>query len=180
MSRLGKVPVPVPSGVKLASDAATITVTGPKGSLKFPLHRTLKVEVAGPVAKVIRSEDSREAKVHHGLTRAMIANMVAGVTQGYERRLEIVGVGWGAKVEGKDVTLTIGFCHPVKTAIPQGVTVECPTPNLVIIKGIDRQTVGELASRLRRVRPPEPYNGKGIKYVEEVIKRKQGKSFGTT
>jgi large subunit ribosomal protein L6 len=180
MSRLGKVPVAVPSGVKIASEKGTFTVSGPQGSLRFRLHSALSLEVAGPIAKVLRADDSREAKAHHGLTRAMLANMVRGVTQGYEKRLEVVGVGWGARIEGKDVALTIGYCHPVKLPIPQGVTVECPSQNLVIIRGTDRQIVGELAARIRRVRPPEPYNGKGIKYSDEVIRRKQGKSFGTT
>lgn len=180
MSRLGKVPVSIPSGVKIASDAGAVTVTGPKGSLKFPLHRMLKLDLQGATLRIARSEDSREAKIHHGLTRAMIANMVTGVASGYERKLEISGVGWGAKVEGKDVVLTIGFCHPVRIPIPQGVTVECAQPTAVTIKGIDKQAVGELASKIRKVRPPEPYNAKGIKYAEETVKRKQGKSFGTT
>ncbi|MBI3818391.1 MAG: 50S ribosomal protein L6 [Planctomycetes bacterium] len=180
MSRLGKVPVSIPSGVKLASDTAAITITGPKGTLKFPLHNSLKVEVTGAIAKVSRSGDTRESKSHHGLTRAMIANMVRGVSEGYERRLEISGVGWGAKIEGKDIVVTIGFCHPARVTIPQGVTVECPQPTHVVIKGIDRHIVGQLAAKIRKIRPPEPYNAKGIKYAEETIKRKQGKSFGTT
>lgn len=180
MSRLGKVPVSFPSGVKIAAGAEGISVTGPKGTLKFPLHSALKVEIAGTLAKVSRAADSREAKSHHGMTRAMLANMVRGVSEGYEKRLEINGVGWGAKVEGKDVVVTIGFCHPVKVNIPQGVTVECPQPTQVVIKGIDRQIVGQLAAKIRKIRPPEPYNAKGIKYSDEQIKRKQGKSFGTT
>ena len=180
MSRLGKVPVAIPSGVKIAPGQGDFTVSGPKGNLKFRLHSALKIEIAGTTAKVLRSDESREARAHHGLTRAMLANMIMGVTAGFEKRLEVVGVGWGVKVDGKDVVLTIGFSHPVRIPIPQGVSVECPTPNLAILKGNDRQVVGELAARIRRVRPPEPYNGKGIKYVDEVIKRKQGKSFGTT
>jgi large subunit ribosomal protein L6 len=180
MSRLGKVPVPVPSGVKVSAESATLSVTGPKGTLKFPLHSTLKLDSAGPLIKISRSEDTRESRVFHGLTRAMLANMITGVSQGYERKLEISGVGWGAKVEGKEVVLTIGYCHPVKIPIPQGVTVECPQPTQVSVKGIDKQMVGELASKIRKVRPPEPYNAKGIKYSDETVKRKQGKSFGTT
>lgn len=180
MSRLGKVPVAVPSGVKVAPDKGTITVTGPKGSLKFPLHRALTLDVSGSVVRVGRNGETREARAHHGLTRAMLSNMIKGVTDGYEKRLEINGVGWGAKIEGKDVSVTIGFCLPVKVAIPQGVTVECPQPTQVVIKGIDRQVVGQLAAKIRKIRPPEPYNAKGIKYSDEVIKRKQGKSFGTT
>lgn len=180
MSRLGKVPVKIPSGVKITVDESSVAVAGPKGTLKFPLHPAVKVNVQGNVATLSRNADSRTTRTFHGLTRAMIANMVVGVTQGYERKLEISGVGWGAKVEGKDVVLTIGFCHPVRISIPQGVTVECPQPTNVTIKGIDKQAVGELAARIRKVRPPEPYNAKGIKYAEEVVKRKQGKSFGTT
>jgi large subunit ribosomal protein L6 len=180
MSRLGKVPVSIPAGVKLSTDASSVAVTGPKGTLKFPLHNAIKIDVKGTVATLSREGDTRETRTFHGLTRAMVANMVVGVTQGYERKLEISGVGWGAKVEGKDVVLTIGYCHPVKIPIPQGVTVECPQPTNVIIKGIDKQAVGELAAKIRKVRPPEPYNAKGIKYAEEVVKRKQGKSFGTT
>ena len=180
MSRLGKVPVQLPSGVKVSADAGAVTVTGPKGTLKFPLHRTLKLQTEGALLRVARGEDSRESRTFHGLTRAMIANMVMGVSAGYERKLEISGVGWGAKVEGKEVVITIGFCHPVRIAIPQGVTVECPQPTNVTIKGIDKQMVGELAAKIRKVRPPEPYNAKGIKYAEETVKRKQGKSFGTT
>lgn len=180
MSRLGKVPVAIPSGVKLTTDKGAITVTGPKGSLKFPLHRDLTLDIAGSTLHVKRAGNTRDAKVHHGLTRAMVANMVRGVSAGYEKNLDIAGVGWGAKVEGKDVVLTIGFCHPVRIPIPAGVTVETPAPINIIIKGIDRQCVGQLAAKIRMVRPPEPYNAKGIKYSDEVIKRKQGKSFGTT
>lgn len=180
MSRLGKVPVNVPSGVKVAADAGSLSVTGPKGTLKFPLHSALKVEANGSLIRVHRSAESREARSFHGMTRAMLANMVKGVTDGYEKKLEINGVGWGAKIEGKEVVVTIGFCHPARVVIPTGVTVECPQPTQVVIKGIDRQAVGQLAAKIRKIRPPEPYNAKGIKYSDEIIKRKQGKSFGTT
>jgi large subunit ribosomal protein L6 len=180
MSRLGKVPVLVPSGVKVTSEKEAFSVSGPKGSLRFPLHHDLGLDIAGDRVRVQRRAETREARAHHGLTRAMLANMVRGVTEGYEKRLEIVGVGWGAKIEGASIVLTVGFCHPAKIPIPKGVTAECPSANLVVIKGSDKQSVGELAATIRRVRPPEPYNGKGVKYSDEVIKRKQGKSFGTT
>lgn len=181
MSRLGKTPVAVPTGVKIVPEKGSFTVTGPKGSLKFNLHESLTLDVSGPKAKVVRGAETREARAHHGLTRAMLANMVQGVTEGYEKRLEVVGVGWGARVEGaKEVVMTVGYCNPVRIPIPKNTTVECPTANLVVVKGIDRQVVGELAAKVRSSRPPEPYNGKGVKYVEEQIKRKQGKSFGTT
>lgn len=185
MSRLGKVPVSVPAGVKIAADAASLTVTGPKGSLKFPMHSELSLETvsqgtSGATARISRKSDSREARAHHGMTRAMLANMVRGVTDGYERRLEVNGVGWGAKVDGKTVVMTVGYCQLVRIPIPQGVTVECPPPNGILIKGIDRQVVGQLAAQIRATRPPEPYNAKGVKYSDEIIKRKQGKSFGTT
>ena len=128
--------------MKITAEGGAVSVAGPKGTLKFPLHSALKVEVAGALVKVHRSGDTRETRTFHGLTRAMIANMVTGVTSGYERKLEINGVGWGAKVEGKDVVLTIGFCNPVRIAIPQGVTVEAPQPTNVVVKGIDKQMVG--------------------------------------
>ncbi len=180
MSRLGKIPVAVPKDVKVNPAKASFSVTGPKGTLTFPLHRALSIEVKATSAVVGRSDDSRESKTHHGLTRSMLENMVMGVSKGYERRLEISGTGWGAKLDGKDVVLTVGFCNPARIPIPPDVKVECPSPTSILVKGIDRQKVGQLAAKIRKVRPPEPYNAKGVKYSDEVIKKKQGKSFGTT
>ncbi|MBL8899521.1 MAG: 50S ribosomal protein L6 [Planctomycetes bacterium] len=180
MSRIGKKPVPLPAGVSVSSGNEQIEVKGPKGSLSFPLYPQVKVRVEGGQALVEPSgEGGREVSALHGLTRACLANMVAGVTKGFEKKLEIHGVGWNVKLEGKTLVLSVGFAHTVKVAPPKGIDVVCPTNTTISISGIDKQAVGQFAAKVRQVRPPEPYKGKGIKYAEETIRRKSGKAFGS-
>jgi large subunit ribosomal protein L6 len=182
VSRIGKQPVVIPSGVKVsqvkADGSVRLDVEGPKGKLSFPFRGNVQIAVEASQIKVTRSGDEPFERAYHGTARALIANMVEGVTRGFERRLDIEGVGYNAKVEGKKLVLQIGFSHPVALAIPAGVTVETPKPTNVVIKGPDKQVVGEFAANVRKVRPPEPYKGKGIRYSDEKIIRKAGKAFG--
>ena len=182
MSRIGKQPVPVPSGVKVAIDGQVIHVEGPKGKLLFKMADGVSAGIDPAKNQVVvkRASDVRLHKALHGLTRSLIANMMKGVTEGYVRRLEVVGVGYNAKVQGKELTLAVGFANPVKRAIPEGLTVTAPAPTQIVIQGPDKQKVGEFAAVVRRVRPPEPYKGKGIRYEGEVVKRKAGKAFVAT
>lgn len=180
MSRIGKAPVPVPAGVTVDVKSNNVAVKGPKGNLSINLRPEVKVKVEGneAIVELSGAGGAREARAYHGLTRALINNMVVGVTQGFEKKLEIVGVGWNAKAQGKKVTLNIGFCHPVDVTMVEGVTVETPGPNQIVLSGPDRQAVGQMAAQIRAVRKPEPYKGKGIRYHDEVVRRKAGKSFG--
>lgn len=187
MSRIGKAPVAIPAGVKISKQGAAIQVEGPKGKVSCALHPEMGV-VIDDKAKQVRVERPSNAKRHrelHGLTRALIHNMVRGVVDPYEKKLEINGVGYNAKIEGKSLFLQVGFAHPVKLAIPAGLTVEVPKPTEIFVRGVDKQLVGEFTAVVRKVRPPEPYNAKGIKYGEakdhpaEVVKRKAGKAFGS-
>jgi large subunit ribosomal protein L6 len=182
VSRIGKQPVAIPSGVKVnqvkEEGSVRLSVEGPKGKLSFPFLKDVEIAVEGSQVKVTRSGDEAFQRAYHGTVRALIANMVEGVTRGFERRLDIEGVGYNAKVEGKRLVLQIGFSHPVALAIPAGITVETPKPTNIIIKGPDKQVVGEFAANVRKVRPPEPYKGKGIRYSDEKIIRKAGKAFG--
>jgi large subunit ribosomal protein L6 len=175
MSRLGRKPIPVPSGVNVTVKPDGVTVKGPKGELKrtFPEGVTIKVE-SGHVV-VTRASDSREHRARHGLTRALLANMVTGVTSGFERKLEINGVGYRAEVAGQKMTFALGYSHPVVYDLPKGMSAKVEK-NLVTLSGIDRELLGETAAKLRSFRPPEPYKGKGVKYVEETIRRKVGKT----
>jgi large subunit ribosomal protein L6 len=178
MSRIGKKPVEFPSGVKIAVKDRLITVEKGAAKLSFT-HRpevAVKVDDGARKVTVTRADDSREAKAMHGVTRTLIANMIEGVTKGYQRELEINGVGWGATLKGKTLSLSVGFAQPRIVEIPQGVDLQINATRLVI-KGIDKQKVGQVAAEIRSQRKPEPYKGKGIKYVEEVIQRKQGKQF---
>lgn len=179
MSRIGKQPVPIPSGVKVSIEGQLVTVEGPKGKLVFKMAEGVSASVDQEKNQVIvkRASDLRQHKALHGLTRTLIANMITGVTKGYERRLEIVGVGYNAKVQGTELALAVGFVEPYKVPIPKGLTVTTPTPTSVVIQGIDKQLVGEFAAEVRRVRPPEPYQGKGIRYEGEIVRRKAGKAF---
>jgi large subunit ribosomal protein L6 len=180
MSRIGKKPVPLPAGVSVTSGNEKIEVKGPKGALTFPLYPQVKVRVEGGQALVEPTGvGGREISALHGLTRACLANMVDGVTKGFEKKLEIHGVGWNVKLEGKTLVLSVGFAHTVKVAPPKGIDVVCPTNTTITITGIDKQAVGQFAAKVRQVRPPEPYKGKGIKYAEEVVRRKAGKAFGS-
>ncbi len=177
MSRIGKLPVRIPSGVSVHIDSGNVvTVKGPKGELKAELHPEMILEQTADEVLVKRPSDDKRHRELHGLTRSLLANMVHGVTQGYEKALEIKGVGYRAALQGKNLVLNIGYSHPVELTPPPGVEVEVPAPTKIVVKGIDKQVVGEFAARIRAVRKPEPYLGKGIKYVDEVIRRKAGKS----
>lgn len=182
MSRIGRQPVPLPSGVdvKVAPDRQ-LTVKGPKGSLSMGLRPEVAVQVEGgeAVVAVDGGGPARILRAYHGLTRALLANMVEGVTKGFEKRLEIHGVGWNAQAQPKRVVLNIGFCHPVEIPLPEGVSAECANPTSIAIRGCDKQAVGQVAADIRKVRPPEPYKGKGIRYQGEYVRRKAGKTFGS-
>jgi large subunit ribosomal protein L6 len=177
MSRIGKIPVPVPAGVTVAVDGATIKVKGPKGELSRVLEGGVQAKVEAGKVVLTRSGDEATDRARHGLARSLVKGMVDGVSAGFEKRLEIVGVSYQAKVAGKNLVLTVGFCNPVSFEIPKGIQVECPQPTLVILRGHDKQLVGQFAAEIRRSRPPEPYKGKGVRYVGEVGVQKAGKSF---
>lgn len=179
MSRIGRTPVALPSGVSVEASPSAVKVKGPKGELSFPLFREVQVKVEDGQAVVERSGagSATKAAAYHGLVRAHIANMVEGVTTGFTRALEIHGTGWNAKMAGKGISMQIGFCHLVECTPPEGVTVEVPAPTQIVVTGIDKQAVGQFAANIRRVRPPEPYKGKGIRYAGEEVRRKAGKSL---
>ena len=180
MSRIGKQPVAIPAGVKVKVVDGTIHVEGPKGQkLEFPYHRLIKVEVdeSAKAIRVVRPDDERFSRALHGLTRSIIANMIEGVTKGYEKRLKIEGIGYQAAAKNKGVELTVGYANRVLKIPPAGVTVDVPDQTTIVIKGADKQKVGQFAAEVRHVRPPEPYKGKGIRYENEQVRRKEGKSF---
>jgi large subunit ribosomal protein L6 len=179
MSRIGKQPVTVPAGVKVRVADGKVFVEGPKGKLEQPIHRNMKVvfDEAGKALRVERPDDERQNRSLHGLTRSLIANMVEGVTKGYERRLKIEGIGYQAASKNKGVELTVGYANRVLKVPPAGVTVEVPDQTTVVVKGADKQAVGQFAAEVRAVRKPEPYKGKGIRYENEQVRRKEGKSF---
>jgi large subunit ribosomal protein L6 len=181
MSRIGKQPVTIPAGVTCATQDRTVVVKGPKGELRIELRPEVDLEVEGQEAHVTTSGrgGARQARAYHGLTRALVANMVEGVSKGFEKKLEIQGVGWNAQAQGAKLQLNIGFCHPVHIPMPRGVTVETPNNVTIILRGSDKQAVGQTAAVIRKVRPPEPYKGKGIRYSGEFVRRKSGKSFGS-
>jgi len=180
MSRIGRLPIAIPSGVSVEEKARTVTVKGPKGSLELALRPEIDVMVEkSRVVVQPNTQDTREVRAYHGMTRAILGNMMLGVTKGYERNLEIIGVGWNAALAGKKLVLSIGFCNPVEMDIPAGLVVEAPKPTNISIKGADKQLVGQFAAAVRAQRPPEPYKGKGIRYENEYVRKKQGKSFGT-
>ncbi len=176
MSRIGKKPIPVPKGVKINIGGGYITVTGPKGELKAAVHPNIEVAVVGEEILCTRHNDVAANRSLHGLTRALIANMVKGVTDGFTRKLELVGVGYRAEIKEKVLQLALGFSHPIVFRAPEGIKVEAPTQTTVVISGIDRQLVGLVSAKIRSLRPPEPYKGKGVKYEGEVIRRKAGKT----
>ena len=175
MSRIGKRPIPVPSGVTIAIDPERVTVNGPKGELSERINREIKVERQGDEVVVTRPTDRGEHRALHGLTRTLVANMVVGVTDGFEKRLEIQGVGYRAALSGTDLELQVGYSHSVKIKPRQGIEFEVPIPTQVVVRGIDKQAVGQTAAEIRKVRPPEPYKGKGIRYEGEFVRRKVGK-----
>ena len=178
MSRIGRAPINVPAGVEVTVDAANyvITVKGPKGTLTQNYHSRMNVTVEGNVVTVARPSDEKEDRALHGLTRTLISNMVVGVTQGYSKKLEVNGVGYRVALQGKALNLTLGYSHPVVMDAPEGITFECPDANTIIVKGIDKQLVGQISAVIRSKRAPEPYKGKGIKYEGEKIRRKSGKT----
>ncbi|MGN1310661.1 MAG: 50S ribosomal protein L6 [Clostridia bacterium] len=176
MSRIGNKPITVPEGVEVTLNGQKITVKGPKGTLTREIHNNMKVSLDNNVITVTRPDDEAENKSLHGLTRTLINNMIQGVVTEYTRTLEINGVGYRAAKQGKKLVLTLGYSHPVEMEEPEGITFEVPTPNQIIVKGIDKELVGQTAAVIRTKRPPEVYRGKGIKYVEEHIRRKEGKT----
>ena len=176
MSRIGRKPVTLPAGVEIKVDGKMITVKGPKGELSAKIGDTMKVKIEDGVLTVERPDDARENRSQHGLARTLIDNMVTGVTEGFVKQLEIVGVGYRAAKSGKTLTLNLGHSHPVTFEDGDGVTFEVPQPNIVLVKGTDKQTVGQVAAKVRSKRPPEPYHGKGVKYADEHIRRKSGKA----
>ena len=175
MSRIGRKPIPVPAGVTVTIDPDVVRVHGPRGELQERIHRDITVAQAGDELVVTRPTDRGEHRALHGLTRSLVANMVEGVTAGYTKTLEIQGVGYRAQLKGRDLEMALGYSHPVPIKAPEGIEFEVPTPTRVIVKGISKQLVGEVAANIRKQRPPEPYKGKGIRYEGEYVARKVGK-----
>ena len=175
MSRIGRSPITVPAGVSVTLEGRSITVSGPKGELRRDLHPDIVVRQEDGTLLVERPSETKTHKQLHGLTRTLVANMVEGVTNGFEKHLEIQGVGYRAQLKGTDLELAMGFSHPVLVKPRKGITFDVPTPTQVVVKGIDKQMVGQTAAAIRKVRPPEPYQGKGIRYQGEYIFRKEGK-----
>lgn len=176
MSRIGRHPVAIPAGIEVKVDGSTVTVKGPKGTLTKTVHSNMSVALEDGKVVVTRPNDSNLNKSLHGLTRTLIANMVEGVEKGYSKELEVNGVGYRAAKQGKDLVLNIGYSHQVIMSEPEGITIDVPTPNKIVISGPDKQKVGQFAAEVREKRPPEPYKGKGIKYADEHIRRKEGKA----
>lgn len=176
MSRIGKKPIVIPAGVEAKLDGNTVTVKGPKGTLTQTVHANIIVDIADGVINVTRPNDDKLNRSLHGLTRSLIANMVEGVTNGFKKELEVNGVGYRVAKQGKDLVMNLGFSHQVTMTEKDGITVECPSANKIVISGADKQKVGQFAAEVREKRLPEPYKGKGIKYVDEVIRRKEGKA----
>jgi large subunit ribosomal protein L6 len=179
MSRIGKQPVAIPAGVKVNLSAGTIRVEGPKGKLEFAWHPNMKVESDGKAVNISRPDNERQNRALHGLTRSLINNMVEGVTKGYEKRLKVEGIGYQAKLDKKSVVLMVGYANQIVKTPPDGVTVEVPDANTIVVKGADKQKVGQFAAEVRAARKPEPYKGKGIMYEGEKVRRKEGKSFAS-
>ena len=176
MSRIGNKPITVPDGVEVKLDGQKITVKGPKGTLEREIHKNIFVAIEGNIIKVTRPNDEAINRSLHGLTRTLISNMINGVEKEYTRELQINGVGYRAQKQGNNLNLTLGYSHPVIFEAPEGISFDVPNPNTIIVKGIDKELVGQTAANIRTKRPPEVYRGKGIKYAEEVIRRKEGKT----
>jgi large subunit ribosomal protein L6 len=177
MSRIGRKPITIPSNVKVAVSGSQISVEGPKGKLSFQAHSRMKVSLQEKMLVVERPTNIRTDRALHGLTRSLIQNMVHGVAEGYTKALEIEGVGYRAQVSGKKLVLSLGFSHPIEYVIPEGIEIKTPKPTQITVSGSDRQKVGQVAADIRRFHEPEPYKGKGIRYVGEQIRRKQGKTM---
>ena len=176
MSRIGNKPITVPEGVEVKIDGNHISVKGPKGTLEREVHKNISLEMNGNEIKVMRKDDEPANRSLHGLTRTLINNMIIGVTHEYSKELQIHGVGYRVQKQGNNLNLTLGYSHPVIFEAPQGITFDVPNPNTIIVKGIDKELVGQTAAEIRTKRPPEVYRGKGIKYADEVIRRKEGKT----
>jgi len=176
MSRIGRKPINIPAGVDVNIDGNVITVKGPKGALTQAFHKNITVAIEGTEIIVTRPNDQKENRSLHGLTRSLIFNMVHGVTEGFKKELDVNGVGYRVQMQGSDLVMNLGYSHQVVMASPEGITVECPNANKIIVSGADKQKVGQFAAVVREKRLPEPYKGKGIKYVDEVIRRKEGKT----
>jgi large subunit ribosomal protein L6 len=176
MSRIGKQPITVPAGVDVTIDGSHVAVKGPRGSLERDLHPEMRVMLEDGQVRVERPSDERMHRSLHKLTRTLVANMVEGVTNGYEKRLEIVGVGYRAALKDADLEMALGFSHPVEVAAPPGIEFEVPAPNRIVVRGIDKQLVGQVAANIRKVRKPEPYKGKGVRYEGEYVRKKAGKA----
>lgn len=180
MSRIGKKPIAIPSGVKVNFNGDVIKVEGPKGTLSQFLNKELRAEIVQNEIKIIRNTDDKKALMLHGLSRSLVANMVKGVTEGFQRNLEIVGVGYRAEVQGTILNLSLGYSHPIKYELPKGITATVDKQTSITLKGADRQLLGQTAAEIRGFRIPDPYKGKGIKYAEEIIRRKAGKAGKAT
>lgn len=176
MSRIGNKSITVPEGVEVKIDGQTITVKGPKGTLQKEFHKNMKITLENNVITVVRPDNEPQNRSLHGLTRTLLNNMIEGTVKGFERKLEVNGVGYRASKKGNNLLLNLGYSHPVEMEAPEGITFDVPTPNEIIVKGIDKELVGQTAAVVRTKRPPEVYRGKGIKYAEEVIRRKEGKA----
>ncbi|MBB6216832.1 large subunit ribosomal protein L6 [Anaerosolibacter carboniphilus] len=177
MSRIGKKPITIPAGVQVDIDSKNlVTVKGPKGQLQEQINKDIKINIENNELTVERPTNNKVHRSLHGLSRTLINNMVEGVTKGYEKKLQVVGVGYRAAKQGNKLTLNLGFSHPVEMIDPEGITVEVPTPNEILVKGINKQAVGNYSAKIREWREPEPYKGKGIRYADEVVRRKEGKT----
>jgi large subunit ribosomal protein L6 len=176
VSRIGKQPIPVPSGVEVKIDGSTVTVKGPKGELTQTFNEDMTIAVENGEVTVTRPSDERNHRALHGLTRSLLANMVTGVSEGFSKNLEIVGVGYRAALKGSDLEMQLGFSHPVLVVAEPGITFEVPAPTKITVSGIDKQRVGQVAAEVRGWRPPEPYKGKGVRYAGEHVRRKLGKA----
>ncbi len=179
MSRIGKQPVAVPAGVKIEIGKGSLKAEGPKGSLSQRLHPDMIVEhdASAGVIRVSRPTEAKRHKALHGLTQRLVTNAVVGVSEGFMRRLQVVGVGYNARAQGREITMNLGFSNPVVMKVPEGLEVETPSPTQIIVRGCDKQRVGQFAAEIRHKRPPEPYKGKGVRYEDEYVRRKAGKAF---
>ena len=176
MSRIGRLPIPVPSGVDVAIDGRDVTVKGPKGTLTHTIVEPISIARDADNLLITRPDDERDSRARHGLTRTLVANMVIGVTAGYEKNLEIVGVGYRVTAKGSNLEFALGFSHPVTVEPPEGITFEVQAPTRFLVRGIDKQKVGEVSAKIRKLRKPDPYKGKGVRYQGEVVRRKVGKT----